>query len=113
MKWWRQLRAAGRVVLHVGAVLLAAWGVWAAPAGPGRWAWIVVALAAAGWLVRAAFVYIPGFDPFFRVPWRGPRGDRRIAITFDDGPNGAVTREILGLFERFGGKATFFMVGQA
>jgi peptidoglycan/xylan/chitin deacetylase (PgdA/CDA1 family) len=113
MKWWRQLRAAGRVLLHVGAVLLPVCGAWSTPPGPLRWALVAVTIAAAAWLIRAAFVYIPGFDPFFRVPWRGARGDRRIAITFDDGPNGAVTEEILRLFAQFGGKATFFMVGKA
>lgn len=33
-----------------------------------------------------------------------------IAITFDDGP-GAYTRELLDLFQQYGGKATFFLVG--
>jgi peptidoglycan/xylan/chitin deacetylase (PgdA/CDA1 family) len=72
-------------------------------------------------LVRAAFVYIPGFDPFFRVPWRGPvagknakgaEGARRMAITFDDGPNGAATEQVLTLLDKYGAKATFFMVGE-
>lgn len=34
-----------------------------------------------------------------------------IALTFDDGPNGAVTDRILQSLEANGGKATFFMVG--
>jgi peptidoglycan/xylan/chitin deacetylase (PgdA/CDA1 family) len=113
MKWWRQLRAAGRVILHLGVVLLTAYGLLTTPAGPVRWTFLALTIAAVAWLVRAAFVYIPGFDPFFRVPWRGPRADRRMAITFDDGPNGPVTEEILRLFDQFGAKATFFMVGQA
>ena len=35
-----------------------------------------------------------------------------IAITFDDGPNPTVTRQILDLFERHNAKATFFLIGQ-
>lgn len=112
MKWWRQLRAVGRAVLHVGAVLLPLWGTWSS-SGAIRWLCLLLTLLAVAWLVRASFIYIPGFDPLFRVPWRGSRRDRRIAITFDDGPNGAVTEEILALFDKYGGKATFFMVGKA
>jgi peptidoglycan/xylan/chitin deacetylase (PgdA/CDA1 family) len=107
------LRAAGRVVLHVGMVLLPIGGALVSPPGAPRWAFLTLTLAAAAWLVRAAFVYIPGFDPFFRVPWRGPRAARRIAITFDDGPNGPFTEAVLKLLAQYGAKATFFMVGRA
>src|SRR5579863_9400846 len=34
-----------------------------------------------------------------------------IAITFDDGPNPAVTPQILDLFDRHNAKATFFLIG--
>ena len=34
-----------------------------------------------------------------------------IALTFDDGPFPAYTEELLDLFERYGSRATFFMVG--
>ncbi len=112
MKWWRQLRAAARVTVHTGLVLGPAWGAYAAQ-GSARIAFAALALVGVALLVWAAFVYIPGFDPFFRVPWRGPSRGNRIAITFDDGPNGAYTEKVLELFERAGGKATFFMVGQA
>lgn len=35
-----------------------------------------------------------------------------IALTFDDGPNPAVTPGLLKLLERHGAKATFFLIGQ-
>jgi len=113
VKWWRQLRAAARATFHVGLVLLPLLAAWAVGPGPRRWLLVVAAVTGAGWLVRSAFIYIPGFDPFFRVPWRGPRAGKRIALTFDDGPNGAVTEQVLELFARHQAKATFFMVGQA
>src|SRR5271154_682554 len=36
----------------------------------------------------------------------------RMAITFDDGPNPAVTPGVLELLERYNAKATFFLIGQ-
>src|SRR5689334_16119621 len=52
------------------------------------------------------------------VVWRGPAphehvgGQRsRIALTFDDGPT-SLTRDYLAVLERFGARATFFLVGE-
>jgi peptidoglycan/xylan/chitin deacetylase (PgdA/CDA1 family) len=36
-----------------------------------------------------------------------------IALTFDDGPDPAVTNDLLDVLDAFGAKATFFMVGRA
>ncbi len=41
----------------------------------------------------------------------GSRAEPRIALTFDDGPS-EQTEAILGLLERYGCKATFFLTGQ-
>lgn len=41
----------------------------------------------------------------------GPRGHRRVALTFDDGP-GAYTEEVLAVLRRAKAKATFFVLGQ-
>ncbi len=38
--------------------------------------------------------------------------DMKIALTFDDGPHPTLTREILGILDEYGIKATFFMIGQ-
>jgi peptidoglycan/xylan/chitin deacetylase (PgdA/CDA1 family) len=35
-----------------------------------------------------------------------------VAFTFDDGPDPLYTRQILDIFRKVGGKATFFMVGE-
>jgi peptidoglycan-N-acetylglucosamine deacetylase len=39
-------------------------------------------------------------------------GRRRIALTFDDGPNPAVTPRLLELLERYEAHATFFVIGR-
>lgn len=41
----------------------------------------------------------------------GSRAEPRVALTFDDGPS-EQTEAILGLLERYGCKATFFLTGQ-
>jgi peptidoglycan/xylan/chitin deacetylase (PgdA/CDA1 family) len=41
----------------------------------------------------------------------GPASEKRIALTFDDGP-GAQTPEFLNLLDRYQVKATFFMLGE-
>ena len=45
----------------------------------------------------------------FRIPPRG--GERKVYLTFDDGPIPEVTPWVLDVLDRYGIKATFFMVG--
>ena len=45
---------------------------------------------------------------FFRAPGK----EKRIYLTFDDGPIPEVTPAVLDILDRYGVKATFFMVGQ-
>jgi peptidoglycan/xylan/chitin deacetylase (PgdA/CDA1 family) len=42
------------------------------------------------------------------------RTDRRrtLALTFDDGPNPAVTPQLLDLLDKYGSRATFFLIGR-
>lgn len=47
----------------------------------------------------------------FRIPSR-KGGRKRVFLTFDDGPIPEVTPWVLDVLDRFGVKATFFMVGQ-
>lgn len=42
--------------------------------------------------------------------WRGPKG-RRVALTFDDGPNRHTTPRLLDRLDELGLRATFFCVG--
>lgn len=50
---------------------------------------------------------VPPGPPISRVP--AARG--KVAITFDDGPNGATTDAILATLGRHGARATFYVVG--
>lgn len=44
--------------------------------------------------------------------FRGSGGEREVYLTFDDGPIPEVTPWVLDVLDRYGVKATFFMVGQ-
>ena len=46
----------------------------------------------------------------FRLPGNGPK--KRVFLTFDDGPIPQITPWVLDMLDRYGIKATFFMVGQ-
>lgn len=43
---------------------------------------------------------------------RVPTRDKAVAFTFDDGPHPLYTRQLLDIFRKANGKATFFMIGQ-
>ncbi len=43
--------------------------------------------------------------------WRGDTTGKKIYLTFDDGPIPGITEKALDLLEKYGAKATFFMVG--
>ena len=64
--------------------------------------------AAAGWAGYAWGAHL--------VPWlsvrRGPRTARRIALTFDDGPDPRWTPRVLDILAGAGARGTFFVVGE-
>jgi peptidoglycan/xylan/chitin deacetylase (PgdA/CDA1 family) len=113
MRGWRTIRAACRATIHAGLAVGPLLGIALSSSWQARLGYATLFVMGFSLLVWAAFVYIPGFDPLFRIPWRGPRRGHRMAITFDDGPHGRVTGQVLDLFKRHGGKATFFLVGQS
>jgi len=57
--------------------------------------------------------------PLLNRPWwyppirSGARTDRRVALTFDDGPNDPHTLRIADALEAHGARGTFFVVGKA
>jgi len=70
-------------------------------------------VAATGLAVGAWLAY--AWLPHLATPactWRGPRRQRRIALTFDDGPDPAWTPRILATLARLGTRGTFFLVGE-
>jgi len=67
-----------------------------------------VGLGAAAWIGWA-------WLPHLLTPacvWRGPGDARRIALTFDDGPDPAWTPRVLDRLAAGGVRATFFVVGE-
>jgi peptidoglycan/xylan/chitin deacetylase (PgdA/CDA1 family) len=61
-------------------------------------------------LVRA-FVKNAVYDAFPGVLRRGPTATRRVALTFDDGPD-LLTERYLDLLDELGVPATFFVIGR-
>jgi peptidoglycan-N-acetylglucosamine deacetylase len=70
----------------------------------------VAAVAVAAGLTAYGAVH-PRAQLFGRTVCR-TNSSRKLAITFDDGPNPAITPKLLDLLERHGAKATFFLIGQ-
>lgn len=50
-------------------------------------------------------------ERYSRVIFSGSGGEKKIALTFDDGPHRTKTAQILALLEEYNVKATFFVVG--
>jgi peptidoglycan/xylan/chitin deacetylase (PgdA/CDA1 family) len=73
----------------------------------------LVALAALG--AYLSWLYLPDVDWPGRSPRRGlaSTDGARVALTFDDGPNGADTAAVLDALKRHQVRATFFVVGEA
>jgi peptidoglycan/xylan/chitin deacetylase (PgdA/CDA1 family) len=74
--------------------------------------WLIAtpsALAAAGGVVGYGAAH-PASQLFGRTLQR-TNSAKKLAITFDDGPNPAITPKLLELFERHSGYATFFLIG--
>jgi peptidoglycan-N-acetylglucosamine deacetylase len=67
------------------------------------------AAAAAG---IAAWGVVAPSSELFGPTVRHTDSSRKIALTFDDGPNPAVTPQLLELFERHSVRATFFLIGK-
>ena len=67
-----------------------------------------LALGAAAWVGWA-------WVPHLVTPactWRGPRDGRRLALTFDDGPDAVWTERILDILAEKHAHASFFLVGE-
>ena len=67
------------------------------------------ALAAAGAIAYGA---VHPRSQFFGRTVYQTNSPRKLAITFDDGPNPAITPELLDLLDRYNAKATFFLIGR-
>jgi peptidoglycan/xylan/chitin deacetylase (PgdA/CDA1 family) len=70
---------------------------------------VVVLASTAAW----AGANSPSAEWFGTLVSHGPRDQRRVALTFDDGPNATATLAIARILDRAGVKGTFFTVGKA
>jgi peptidoglycan/xylan/chitin deacetylase (PgdA/CDA1 family) len=73
---------------------------------------IIFPAAAAAVAGIAAWGAVAPSSELFGPTVRHTDSGRRIALTFDDGPNPAVTPRLLELFDRHSVRATFFLIGK-
>ncbi len=66
-------------------------------------------LASAG--ITAYGAVYPRSQIFGRAIWC-TNSPRKLALTFDDGPNPTITPKLLDLLDRYNAKATFFLIGR-
>jgi peptidoglycan/xylan/chitin deacetylase (PgdA/CDA1 family) len=76
------------------------------------------AVVVAGSMLAAGLVlWVGANDPtvqwFGHIVTHGDRSDRRVAITFDDGPDDPFTLKVRDILDAHGVKGTFFEVGKA
>lgn len=73
---------------------------------------IIVSAGAAAVAGIAAWGAVAPSSELFGPTVRRTDAAKKIALTFDDGPNPAVTPRLLGLFDRHSVRATFFLIGK-
>ena len=76
------------------------------------WPAIVSSGAAAAASGTAAWGAVAASSQLYGPTVRHTASSKKIALTFDDGPNPAVTPLLLNLFDRYSVRATFFLVGK-
>lgn len=75
--------------------------------------WLIAAPAAVA-AASAASAYGAAYprSQFFGKTICRTNSARKLAITFDDGPNPSITPKLLDLLDRYNAKATFFLIGR-
>ncbi len=74
--------------------------------------WGALAGAGLGWTtMMTTGVFFPWLQMFGDIVCRGPSGQRRIALTFDDGPDPRTTPRVLAALAKTRHRATFFVLG--
>ncbi|MDG4554759.1 MAG: polysaccharide deacetylase family protein, partial [Candidatus Competibacter sp.] len=75
--------------------------------------WLLTGLAGFYIVLLAVGALVPCLDFYLRAVCRGPADQPWVALTFDDGPDPAVTPLLLELLRRERIRAVFFYVGEA
>jgi peptidoglycan/xylan/chitin deacetylase (PgdA/CDA1 family) len=76
---------------------------------------VLILVVIAGFALFSIYCYawsIPTLQVFGPALVRGPRADRRVALTFDDGPAAVFTEQVLDVLRDRKVKATFFLCGK-
>jgi peptidoglycan/xylan/chitin deacetylase (PgdA/CDA1 family) len=74
--------------------------------------WPLLATATFGWsALMTTGVFFPWLEMFGRIVCRGPAGQGRVALTFDDGPDPRTTPRVLDALAGTRHRATFFVLG--
>jgi peptidoglycan-N-acetylglucosamine deacetylase len=61
----------------------------------------------------SAYGYFSPISPVFgKVYYQGSSSDKEVALTFDDGPNGVYTTQVLDILKKYNIDATFFCIGE-
>jgi peptidoglycan/xylan/chitin deacetylase (PgdA/CDA1 family) len=74
-----------------------------------------IAAGAAGVAAAGAAVLLgqyPTMQVYGATICREPTAGRKVCLTYDDGPNPELTPRLLDLLDRYGAKATFFLIGE-
>jgi len=72
----------------------------------------IAAIAVAGGALAGGWGAIAPSSQLFGPTIRYTGNPKTIALTFDDGPNPAITPGLLDLFDRYNIRATFFLIGR-
>ena len=75
-----------------------------------RWVLIILIFGIIALLISS--LYSPTSELEGHVVYQLPTQEKIVALTFDDGPNGSYTQEMLDILKKEQVKATFFMVGE-
>jgi peptidoglycan/xylan/chitin deacetylase (PgdA/CDA1 family) len=77
-----------------------------------RLTWATCAMLAF-FIAFSAYGYFSPISPVFgKVYYQGNTSDKVVALTFDDGPNGQYTTQILDILKKYDIQATFFCIGE-
>lgn len=79
-----------------------------------RWPWYLPALGIVLLVLLVADgIARPASSLFYPTVSHGPRTGKRVALTFDDGPDPEVTPRVLDVLARHHARATFFVIGRS
>ena len=73
---------------------------------------IGLSASAAVGAAAASFGAVHPRSQLFGATVRHTNSARQLALTFDDGPNPAITPKLLSLLDRYGARASFFLIGR-